>query len=156
MARLADQSGKTTNVGRDYPDRPLVGVGAVVFDGTDLLLIKRAKPPRVGQWSLPGGAQELGETVDAAVRREVKEEAGIGIGPTRLVDIVDLIDRDPSGRVSVHYTLIDVTAPALSRDLSAGSDAMDARWFAPDTWTDLDLWDETVRVIRLAERLWKG
>ncbi len=79
---------------REYPDRPWVGVGVVVWRGDEILLVRRAKPPRVGEWSIPGGAQSLGETVFEAAIREVREETGIAIRPTGIITVVDSILRD--------------------------------------------------------------
>jgi len=137
---------------RDYPERPLVGIGVVIWRGEKALLVKRAKPPRAGQWSLPGGAQELVETVFAAARREAFEETGLRITVTGLVDVVDAIERDEAGRVRHHYTLIDVAAEAAPGEARAGSDAAAIRWVSLDDIAALELWDETARVIRLAAR----
>ena len=90
---------------REYPERPIVGVGAVVWRGGRLLLVRRGKPPRLGQWSLPGGAQRLGETLVAAIAREVREEAGLEVQRVELLAAVDLVERDEDGRVRYHYTL---------------------------------------------------
>jgi ADP-ribose pyrophosphatase YjhB (NUDIX family) len=137
---------------RTYPARPIVGVGVVVWHGERVLLIRRARPPREGQWSLPGGAQLLGETLAETAAREVHEEAGIPIGEPTLVTCVDLIERDADGRVRYHYTLVDLTAEAASQRLAAGDDAADARWFAPDELGSLGLWTKTVEVIEQARR----
>ncbi len=133
---------------REYPERPLIGVGVVVLKGDKVLLIKRAKPPRQGQWSLPGGLQEVGETVFAAARREVMEECGIAIEPLEVVEVVDAITPDETGRVRFHYTLVDVLADWTSGEPVAGDDAMDAAWFDPAALDTLGMWSETPRVIR--------
>jgi len=137
-------------VSREYPDRPIVGVGVVVWHGERVLLVRRGKAPRVGQWSLPGGAQRLGETVAQAARREVEEETGLQVKLGDIVATVDLIERDQDGRVRYHYTLIDFVAEAARAELRPGSDADDARWFTLAEIEGLRLWSETVRVIRLA------
>jgi ADP-ribose pyrophosphatase YjhB (NUDIX family) len=137
-------------VSREYPRRPIVGVGVVVWHGARVLLVRRGKPPRVGHWSLPGGAQRLGETIAEAARREVKEETGLEIALGDVVATVDLIERDPQGRIRYHYTLIDFVAAATRPELHPGSDAADARWFDPAEVEALGLWSETVRVIKLA------
>ncbi len=135
---------------RAYPDRPVVGVGAVVWRGERVLLIRRAKPPRAGEWSLPGGAQELGEGVVEAARREVREETGLELARIEFLTVVDSIGRDEEGRVRWHYTLVDVWAEAAEGEARPGSDAAEVGWFALDELEGLDLWSETLRVVRLA------
>jgi ADP-ribose pyrophosphatase YjhB (NUDIX family) len=137
-------------VNRIYPSHPVIGVGTVVWHGERVLLVRRATPPREGQWSLPGGAQQLGETVAEAAGREVREEAGIEVEPGETIATIDLIERDDDGRIRYHYTLIDFTAEAESPDLTPGDDAADARWFELDELEALGLWSETLRVIHLA------
>jgi 8-oxo-dGTP diphosphatase len=135
---------------RIYPSHPVIGVGTVVWHGARVLLVRRAKPPREGQWSLPGGAQQLGETVAEAASREVREEAGIDVQPGETIATIDLIERDEDGRVRYHYTLIDFTAEAESADLTPGDDAADARWFELEELEALGLWSETLRIIHLS------
>ena len=135
---------------RLYPEAPIVGVGVVVWRHDKVLMIKRGKPPRVGQWSLPGGAQRLGETLADTARREVREETGIEIELGDIVATLDLIDRDDEARVRYHYTLVDFVAEGMQSDLRPGDDAADARWFSRDEVERLDLWSETVRIIDLA------
>ena len=135
---------------REYPAHPIVGVGVVVWHDDRVLLVRRGKAPRLGQWSLPGGAQQLGETVAEAARREVKEEVGLDVALGGIVATIDLIERDPQDRIRYHYTLIDFVAEARSAALRPGSDAADARWFSIAEIEALDLWSETVRVIKLA------
>jgi ADP-ribose pyrophosphatase YjhB (NUDIX family) len=130
-----------------------VGVGAVVVRGDHVLLIRRAKRPRLGEWSLPGGLQKLGETVVAAVTREVMEETGVGISPLGVVDVVDLIEHDDEERVRVHYTLVEVAAAWVSGEPIAGGDAADARWVNVREVANLVAWSETVRIIRQGWRL---
>jgi len=136
---------------RDFPDRPIVGVGVVVWRGERVLLIRRGKPPRAGQWSLPGGGQELGETVAATARREVREETGLELATLELLTVVDLVEREPTAeRVRYHYTLVDFTAEAAAGEPVAAGDAEAVRWFEMGEIVDLGLWDETVRIISLA------
>ncbi|MFO1154296.1 MAG: NUDIX hydrolase [Rhodospirillales bacterium] len=138
---------------RTYPARPLIGVGVVVFRGDRVLLVRRRNPPRAGQWSLPGGLQHLGETVAETARREVAEETGVHIAVSGLIDVIDLIDRDPTdGRIRYHYTLIDVVAEWLSGDPLAASDAAACDWFDEAEVNDLGLWSETMRIITLGRR----
>jgi ADP-ribose pyrophosphatase YjhB (NUDIX family) len=146
---------------RDFPDRPIVGVGVVVWRGDRVLLIRRGKPPRAGQWSLPGGAQELGETVAATARREVLEETGLELSALELLTVVDLIEQaDPSAtgpatgpdHYRYHYTLIDFVAEAAPGAPFAAGDAADVAWFERASLPGLGLWDETLRIIDLAAR----
>lgn len=139
---------------RLYPDRPVAGVGAVVWRDGQVLLVRRANPPRRGQWSLPGGAQEIGETVFEAARREVLEETGITIEVLGLVDVVDSIHRDEDRKVRYHYTLVDVLARAAAGDAAAADDAAEAAWFELGRLPPL--WPETERVIRLAHKMWSA
>jgi 8-oxo-dGTP diphosphatase len=135
---------------REYPAQPIVGVGTVVWHGERVLLVQRGRPPRQGRWSLPGGAQQLGESLADAARREVFEETGLMVEPGDVVATLDLIERDADGRVRYHYTLVDFTAEAQSAELMPGDDAADARWFDLDQLDDLELWSETLRIIELA------
>ncbi len=138
---------------RAYPERPLVGVGVVVCKGDQVLLVRRAKAPRRGQWSLPGGAQKLGETVRQAAIREVREETGLEVALTKLLDAVDSINRDEAGCVQYHYTLVDFAAEWRAGEPTPGGDAAEARWVARGDLDRYELWEETVRVIGLsAER----
>ncbi len=135
---------------REYPDRPMVGVGVVVWRGPELLLIQRGKPPRMGSWSLPGGMQELGETVRETAVREVREETGLEIDLTHLIDVVDTITRDEDGRVRLQYTLVDFAAEWRSGEPVAGDDAAGAQWIHPDDLGPLKLWTETLRIIEMS------
>lgn len=133
---------------REYPDRPFVGIGALVWRDDRILLIRRRNPPRAGQWSLPGGGQELGETIAEAARREVAEETGLHIVVEDVVEVIDLIERDEDGRVQYHYVLIDVNATWTGGDPAAGDDAIDTAWATLDELGTFKLWSETERVIR--------
>jgi 8-oxo-dGTP diphosphatase len=113
---------------RRYPARPLVGVGAVVWDGSRVLLERRGKPPAQGTWSLPGGLIELGETAEEAVRREVAEECGIEVTVGPLLGLFEPIDRDQEGRVRFHFVVLDFLARYRSGELRAGDDAADLCW----------------------------
>jgi len=135
---------------RLYPDRPIVGVGVVVWCGDRVLLIERARAPLAGSWSIPGGKQELGETVAEAGRREVLEETGIEIEITGLLDVVDAIRPDETGRIRTHYTLVDLVGEYRGGELRAGDDASDCRWVDLADLERYTLWHETVRIIALA------
>lgn len=139
---------------REYPDRPWVGIGVVVFRDDNVLLIQRGKPPRKGQWSLPGGAQRLGETAVAAAKREVKEETALDISVLGLIDVVDSIQKDDAGSVQYHYTLVDFVAVAKNGDAVAGDDAQAAIWVRLPQLVDYALWPETVRIIDAARKIY--
>lgn len=138
---------------REYPSRPIIGVGVVVWRGDEVLLIERGKPPRQGTWSIPGGAQEVGETVAEAGRREVFEETGVEVEVTTLVDVVDSIRPDGEGRIRSHYTLVDLTGEWVSGGLRPGDDASDCRWVSLDDLPAYELWSETLRIIERAAEL---
>ncbi len=131
-------------------DRPVVGVGVVVLHGSDVLLIRRAEPPRKDRWSIPGGKQERGETVRDAAHREIREETGVEIALIGLVDVVDGISRDETGAAISHYTLIDFAAEWVSGEPVAGDDAAEARWTPLENLDDYRLWSETRRIIAAA------
>lgn len=135
---------------RSYTDTPLVGVGIVVVRDDRVLLIQRGKPPRKGQWSIPGGMQKLGETVRDAALREALEETGLSVEIKGLLDVVDLIDTDDEGRTCRHYTLVDFWGVAPSGEPCAGDDAMDAHWFTRSEVDALPLWSKTRDIIALA------
>ena len=136
---------------REYPKFPLIGIGAIVLgQGKKILMIKRGKPPRINSWSLPGGAQKLGETIDEAAIREVREETGLKVKVVGLVGVVDSIHRDHVGSVQYHYTLVDLLAQPVGGTLAAGGDVVDAKWFEINAVYGMELWSETKRIIRLA------
>ncbi|MBP6819245.1 NUDIX hydrolase [Ferrovibrio sp. MS7] len=137
---------------REYPSAPIVGLGAVVWHEGKVLMIRRGQPPRQGLWSLPGGGQLLGETVEQGIRRELLEETGVEIDLLGLVAVIDSVQRDTEGRVLYHYTIIDYAARWRSGDTVAGDDAAEAAWFTPKELEELDLWEETLRVVEQSRR----
>lgn len=132
------------------PQLPAVGVGIVCLRGAEVLLIRRAKPPKMGEWSLPGGRLEWGETLHCAALRELREETGIEAELTGLVDVVDGIFPDPSGAIRQHYVLVDYAARWLSGEPKGASDALEARFFPLEAIEGLGMWAQTVRIIRAA------
>lgn len=133
---------------------PLVGVGVVLFDHAGrVLLVRRGTPPRLGEWSLPGGRQELGESVETCARRELLEETGCTAGALLLVDVIDSITRDEAGRVRFHYTLIDFCGVARHGAVRAGSDVNAVAWAAADQLETYALWARTIEVIGKARGL---
>ena len=113
---------------REYPDRPIVGVGAVIVDQGRVLLVKRGSPPMVGQWTIPGGVVELGETLRAAAEREAREETGLTVRAGEVVEVIDRILPGEDGRLQYHYVLVDFLCTVVEGELSAGSDAADVAW----------------------------
>jgi mutator protein MutT len=111
-----------------YPTAPVVGVGGVVIDGDRVLLIRRAHPPRQGEWSLPGGKVELGEELEDAVRRELREETGLEVTVGRLVELFDRVHRDEAGRVRYHFVIADYLCGRAGGALRPGDDASDVAW----------------------------
>ena len=113
---------------RQYPKRPVVGVGAIILDGDQILLEKRKNSPGKGKWSVPGGLVELGENVEDAVIREVKEETGLEVYEPRLVDVVNYVSWGEKGAVMYHYIIIDYLVTVRSGNPKAASDAEDLKW----------------------------
>jgi ADP-ribose pyrophosphatase YjhB (NUDIX family) len=113
---------------RRYPDRPIVGVLAVVMRGDRVLVVRRANPPMPGRWGFPGGILELGETVAQGAMRELAEEAGVEAEAGGPLTVIDTIDRDPEGRVRYHYTLVAVVGHWRSGEGVAGDDADKVAW----------------------------
>jgi len=133
-----------------YPDRPVVGVGAVVLDGDLVLLIKRSKAPLKGQWSLPGGGVEVGETLEQAIAREVREETGLAIEVGPIVEVLDRISRDADGRVEHHFVLVDFVCRPNGGVLRVASDAEDAAWVALADLARYEVAPVTISVIQKA------
>lgn len=113
---------------REYPDRPFVGVGAVILEGSRVVLVRRRSEPLAGQWSLPGGAVETGETLEVGVAREMREETSLHVDVGPVVEVFDRITRDVHGRVQYHYVLVDYLCWPVGGTLEAGSDVDAAVW----------------------------
>jgi|ERR1035438_183574 ADP-ribose pyrophosphatase YjhB (NUDIX family) len=126
-------------MGREFPDNPLVGVGAVIVQNDRVLLIRRGTAPLLGEWSLPGGVLECGETLREAVVREAREETGLTVEPGEMLGVYERVIRSDDGRVRYHFVLIDYLCRPISGDLQAGTDAADVRWFTPDQLPALNL-----------------
>jgi 8-oxo-dGTP diphosphatase len=138
---------------REYPSRPFVGIGIVVIKDDRVLLCRRGKPPGVGSWTLPGGAQDLGETCEAAARRELLEETGLTVGKLHFCAHVDTIRRDDDGRIRFHYTILDFAAKWEAGEPAAGSDVSHVEWAPLDALDPYELWSEAHRIIGIARRL---
>jgi len=135
---------------REYPQAPIVGVGAVVIQDGRVLLVRRANEPNRGQWSIPGGTVELGETLAQAATREVWEECRVRVEPGDVVATFDLIKRDAQGKIHYHYVLLDIAARYLSGEPVAATDALEVRWVTADELDQLDIIPRLVPVVRKA------
>lgn len=133
---------------REFPEHPLVGVGAIIIEPPRVLLVKRAHPPIQGQWSIPGGVLEVGEMVREAAIREAREETGLIVEPGELLGVFDRVLRDSEQRVQYHYVLIDFLCKPVGGELRAASDAEEVRWFTLEQLPALNLAQDTQEVIR--------
>jgi ADP-ribose pyrophosphatase YjhB (NUDIX family) len=131
----------------------VAAVGGVVLDGDRVLLVKRALPPRQGEWSLPGGQLELGEALVEGVQREVREETGLEVAVGPIVEVFDRVHRDDAGRIRYHFVIVDFLCTAVGGRLRAGDDAADARWVRHDDVVDFGVNAFAVDVIARAFRL---
>ena len=134
---------------REYPQQPLVGVGAIIIDAGRVLLIKRGKAPLLGEWSIPGGMLELGEPLRQGAEREALEETSLVVRATDLLGVFDRIVPDQNKRTLYHYVLIDFLCERISGDVLAAADASDARWFTDNEVKELSLPEDTRKVIQL-------
>jgi 8-oxo-dGTP diphosphatase len=134
---------------REYPDTPLVGVGAIIVEAGRVLLVKRGHPPLLGEWSIPGGVLEVGETVREAAIREAREETSVIVESQELLGVFDRVIRDETGRVRYHYVLVDFLCRRVDGEPHAAGDADDARWFTPQEIRQLPLPQDTADVIHM-------
>jgi ADP-ribose pyrophosphatase YjhB (NUDIX family) len=135
---------------RDYPDRPIVGVGAVIVDGQRALIVQRGGEPLKGHWSIPGGVVELGETLRQAVAREALEETGLVIQVGEVVEVFDSIVPDATGGTKYHYVLIDFRCEVIAGEARPGSDAMAVRWISAGELDTFEMQDSAKKVVRKA------
>jgi 8-oxo-dGTP diphosphatase len=133
---------------REFPDVPLVGVGAIIIEGGRVVLVKRAHPPLQAEWSIPGGVLEVGELVREAAIREAREETGLTVEPGELLGVYDRVLRDADKRVQYHYVLIDFLCRRVAGDIAAASDAAEVRWVTREELAGLRLAEDTLDVIR--------
>ena len=133
---------------REYPERPIVGVGAVIVEAGKVVLIRRTHEPLQGQWSLPGGMVEIGETLEAALAREMVEETGLTVRVGPVIEVFDRITCDERSRVRYHYVLIDYVCWPAGGTLRAGSDVDAAVWVDPAALDGYALTDKATSVIR--------
>jgi 8-oxo-dGTP diphosphatase len=133
---------------REYPDRPLIGVGAIIVDSNRVAVVRRAHEPLKGEWSIPGGVLELGETLRDGVAREALEETGLVIASGEVLEVFDRIARDAEGRIQFHYVLVDFLCRRVSGELRAGGDASEARWIAAAELNRFSIADSAQAVLR--------
>jgi 8-oxo-dGTP diphosphatase len=132
---------------REYPDRPLIGVGAIIVENNRVVIVRRAHEPLKGQWSVPGGVLELGETLHSGAAREALEETGLVIDVGEVLEVFDRIVRDGYGRVQFHYVLIDFLCRRVSGELRAGGDASEARWVTAEELKNFPIADSARAVL---------
>ncbi|HWY27026.1 MAG TPA: NUDIX hydrolase [Candidatus Angelobacter sp.] len=135
---------------REYPERPIVGVGGVVISEGRTLLIRRGHPPLEGEWSIPGGTLEVGETLHEGVRRELSEETGCQVRVLDLVEVFERIFQDASGRVQYHFVIMDYLCELVDGEVRAGGDVIDVAWSAESDLAKYALTPTAARVIRKA------
>jgi ADP-ribose pyrophosphatase YjhB (NUDIX family) len=145
--KLEAERGKPAAGGRSYPDRPVVGVGAVVLVGGRIVLVRRAHAPLKGEWNLPGGGVELGETLREACAREVLEETGLVVDVGPVIEVFDRIMLDAAGGVEYHFVLVDYLCRPVGGTLACGTDASDVALAAPDALAEYHLTGKAIEVI---------
>jgi ADP-ribose pyrophosphatase YjhB (NUDIX family) len=133
---------------RDYPDRPIVGVGAVIIHDGRALIVQRAGEPRKGEWTVPGGLLEVGETLRSGTEREVLEETGLVIKAGPVVDVFENILPDATGKTQFHYVLVDLLCHLISGELKAATDVSAARWITFEELDNMELIGKTADAIR--------
>ncbi len=131
-----------------YPQQPVVAVGAVVIHQNRVLLVRRGRQPAKGDWAIPGGRVELGESMQAAAAREVLEETGVSIQPGELIYHFETIQPDQKGKIRFHYVIFDFMAAYLTGEPNPQDDAADARWIAPDEIQDVEVNPRTLDLLK--------
>ena len=134
---------------REYPLHPLVGVGAIIAENGRVALVKRGHEPLLGQWSIPGGLLDVGETLREGAEREALEETGLVVRATELLGVFERMVPDDEKRLRYHYVLIDFLCQKVSGELKASGDAADAGWFSLAELKELALPDDTAAVLRM-------
>ena len=137
-------------VRREYPERPIVGVGGVVIRDGLTLLIRRGSPPLEGEWSIPGGMLELGETILEGVQRELLEETAIEVRVLDLIEVFERVTRDEAGMLKYHFVILDYLCEAVRGEAQAGSDVTDVAWARESQLSEYSLTPTATRVIQKA------
>ncbi len=143
-------------VQREYPERPLVGVGGVVIADGRALLIRRGGPPLQGEWSIPGGLLDLGETLLQGVRRELAEETGLEVRVLDLIEVFERVFPDDHGRTKYHFVILDYLCEAVSGEARAASDVTDVAWAQEGELAFYSLTPTATRVIKRAFEMWRA
>lgn len=133
---------------RDYPDRPIVGVGAVIVENGRALIVRRGSEPLKGEWSIPGGVLELGETLRQGAEREAREETGLTVQACEVLEVVDRIMLDPEKKIQYHYVLVDFLCRRLSGEPRPGADADELRWISAEELAGFPMSDTAAAVLR--------
>jgi 8-oxo-dGTP diphosphatase len=135
---------------REYPERPVVGIGAVVVHEGKVLLVKRGAEPSRGLWAVPGGSLELGETLQHGAEREILEETGVTIRAREPIYAFDFFERDGDGRIRFHFVIVDLAADYIRGNVKGADDALEARWLAPEDLAGLPVSKNTLKLLRAA------
>jgi len=133
---------------RDYPERPIVGVGAVILNHGRVLVVRRATEPLKGEWSIPGGVLELGESLRQGAEREALEETGLQVEAGEVLEVFDRVIRDKAGAVRYHYVLVDFFCRPVAGEAHAGGDAAEVRWITLQELEDFPILESAASVIR--------
>jgi len=133
---------------REYPQKPIVGVGAIVIKEGRVLLVKRAAPPSRGSWAIPGGSLELGETLQSGAEREILEETGIRIRAGAPVYAFDFLQYDTNNQLQYHFVVVDMEAEYVAGEVQAADDALDARWVSPEDLKGMHVSKNTLKILK--------
>lgn len=133
---------------REYPERPVVGVGAIVIKSGKVLLVKRGIQPSKGLWAIPGGSLKLGETLQEGAEREIMEETGVSIKAGDPIYSFDFFDYDGDNRLRYHYVIVDMMGEYISGEPEGADDAQEARWLSPGDLSSLDVSVNTIRILK--------
>ena len=133
---------------REYPQKPIVGVGAIVVKEGNVLLVKRAAPPSRGLWAIPGGSLELGETLQRGAEREILEETGIQIRAGAPVYAFDFLEYDSENKLHYHFVVVDMNAEYVAGEVQAADDALDARWVSPEDLPGMPVSKNTLKILK--------